>query len=271
VSAYSAMAMLSENDATKLDPIAQEFRLGIADVCRDTIEAMNAWPPDKQLYIAGPNNELRVQAFDKARAIPPAFLSRPAKGAALPRSQAAEVQKIADLANYAATIGIAQQNPGGFMEWYHRSLDAGKVLPLPDIPHFDQQHRAQLENALMAYGAEAPPVTDFDDAQIHVQIHREAEMAAQSALVFAQRNADPHGAMQAQAEIQALEQHIQQHLQMAQQNAAVNAARMAATQGGGEPASTPARGGGFLPQPRFINQLQTPRPPIRVTGSQSGS
>ena len=267
VSAYSAMAMLSENDAQKLDPIAQEFRLGIADVVRDTIEAMNEWPSDKQLYIAGEQNQLRVEMFDKAKAIPPAFLARPAKGAALPRSQAAEVQKIADLANYAATIGASQANPADWLDWYRRSLDAGKVLPLPSVASFDQQHRAELENSLMAFGAPAPPVTEYDDAQVHIPLHRNSEMQAQTALVAAQGNGDQHGVMQAQQQLQALEQHIQMHLGQAEQNAQQNAGNFGVP--GTTIPNTEAKGGGFLPQPRYINQLQTPRPPIRILGNGS--
>ncbi len=273
VSAYSAMALLSENDSVKLDPIASELQLGIADVVRDTVELMKQWPSSKLLYVAGPEDELKVQEWDAQKAIPTAYKARPAKGSALPRTQAAQVQKIADIANYSATIGEAQQDPDSWLDWYVRSLDAGELQELPQrSDHGQQVHRAAIENALMSYGAPAPPVAPYDDPQTHIQEHTDRMMAVQSEIAFAQQS-DPGRVQQLQAELEQLNLHRQAHLLQMQQNAAVNTAGAPAGLGGPPqpgappPQTVPSAAAPFPPEVRFMNEIQTPRLPYEQAKS----
>ena len=249
VSAYSAMALISENDAVKLEPVAQDFRLGVAEVVRDTIELMRQWPAGKQLLIADPGSaagHLRSAAFDAKKSIPSAFLVRPAPGGALPRSQAAEIQKIVDVVNYAATVGAAQQNPTAWLDFYVHSLNAGELQALPPDPSGSQIHKAALENGLMASNLVVLPVADYDDPNVHVPEHRSAQADASIAAEA--------GDVQAIRLVQVLEQHIQLHEAQGEANAQT-APGVPPPAGG--PASIP------LPQPRYIDQLQTPRPPNR--------
>lgn len=268
VSAYSAMALLTENDATKLDPVATDFSLGVADVVRDICETMKQWPQNKRLYIAGPEDTLKVVAWDATRAIPVAFKARPAKGAALPRTQAARVQKVADLANYAATIGIAQQDPDGWMDWYLRSLDAGDPQEFPRKGDGNaQHHKAALENAMIAYGSPAPPVAPYDDAQIHVEEHTDRMLQVSAELALAQQSGDMSQVAALQGQLQQLELHRQLHLAQAQQNAAVNTGQQPPEGLGGVPAQpngpapTGGAGGAELPLPQYMNTIQAPRMP----------
>src|SRR5207244_1440455 len=121
VSAYSAMALLSENDSLKLDPIAQDLRLGFIELSWDTMESMRNWPKEKQMEISGPDGSLRAFLFS-SNTIPERYIVNAPRQGALPRSQAAELQKINDIWNAAAAIG--QPLP---LDWYVVSLDAGKA------------------------------------------------------------------------------------------------------------------------------------------------
>jgi hypothetical protein len=269
VSAYSAMALMVEQDALKLDPIAQEFRLAIADVTRDTVEAMRQWPSDKQLLIAGDDNELDVQSFNARQAIPPAYLVRPAKGGVLPRSQAAEVQKIADLFNAAVTSGAVAQNPDAWMDWYKSSLDQGTAQDLPDQGSNQQLHKAALENVVIQQG-QVPPVADYDDPNVHIPEHRQAEAQTQMALDEAMISGDQQRAAILQQTIGRFQAHIQQHVQQQQMNqAGVQAPALNMPGANGQPAA--AVNGPQQAQPdqpyfnsravRFENQILAPMPP----------
>jgi hypothetical protein len=249
VSAYSAMALLTENDAVKLDPIAQEFKLGICDVVRDTVEAMQQWPANKQLLIAGDGDKLKAVSFQAEKAIPAAYIARPAKGGTLPRSQAAEVQKIADLWNAATVAGVVAQAPEAWIEWYKSSLDAGNALDLPRTDVVSQQlHKAALENIVMARTGNTLPVAPYDDPQVHVQAHRDEQMQLSSMAAL--------GDTDAAAGLSAIEQHVQAHLMQAQENAGQNAPLAAGAPGAPAPGGQP-----FTPFPQYENTLQTPRLP----------
>jgi hypothetical protein len=253
VSAYSAMALLTENDASKLDWIAQEFKLAVADLCRDTLEAMRQWPAQKQLLIAGDDDRLQAVAFNARAAIPPQYMVRPAKGGTLPRSQAAEVQKIADLWNAAVTCGAVAQDPVTWLEWYKRSLDAGACEDLPDMNQTAQQaHKAALENVLMARLGEPVPVAEYDNAQIHVPVHREKQGELQQAAMY--------GDQQAAVAVQAIEQHVQWHLGQAEANAASTGPQSPAP--GGQDVQQQAYDNARAVQ--YENQVLSPRAP-RVT------
>lgn len=252
VSAYSAMALLTENDATKLDVIAQEFKLGIADVTRDTLEAMKQWPSQKQLLLAGDDDRLRAVVFNARQMIPTAYMCKPAKGGTLPRSQAAEVQKVADLWNAAVTAGATVSDPVRWLDWYKRSLDAGQAEDLPDMSQqMSQVHKALLENVVMARTAQPVPVADYDDPAVHIQEHdQELSELAQAAM---------YGDQQAVAAANAIEQHKQMHLAQAQANQM--AAAPAGAQAGAASPDAQFQAFNNARAVRYENAVLAPRPP----------
>jgi hypothetical protein len=213
VTAYAALAQQLQADATKFDPIVQEFQLGIADVGRDTYEAMRQWGPQKQLLLAGDDGRLQALEFN-ATEIPAGFKVRPAKGASLPRSQAAEIQKITDLWNAAVVCGLVVQAAQDWIDWYKRSLDAGMAEELPQRDQStEQRHKAALENVVMLRTGQPLPVSDYDNVQIHVDEIDTALMDAQQRLELG----DPNAA----AQVQALAAHREMHLAQAQQQSAI--------------------------------------------------
>lgn len=213
VTTYGQLALLNENESTKFGPIAQDFKLGVCDVVRDMVEAMKQWPADKQVLIAGDENKIRALAFDAKKAIPAAFLVRPASGAALPRSEGAELQKVTDIMNQAVATGIAVGPfAADWMAWFVQSLNEGKAEEIPKVGLGVEQHRkAALENVVMVHTGQVLPVAPEDDAQIHVTEHDEEIVRLQETLA--------QGDQQADHIIQAIEQHKQLHLEQAQKNA----------------------------------------------------
>jgi hypothetical protein len=123
-----------------------------------------------------------------------------AKGAAAPRSQAAELKKIEDIFNAALTSG--QPLP---ISWLVDSLNAKEALDLPDAPADGQTDKAQLENHLMLLGDDVP-VAYYDPPLVHIPIHREGQIQAELS-----------GDV---ATWQRIEAHVQEHLLAAQENAA---------------------------------------------------
>jgi len=202
VSAYSAMALLSENDALKLDPIAQDIRLGFTELAWDTMESMRNWPKKKIMDIAGPDGALRSFIFS-SNEIPERYVVDVPNQGALPRSQAAELQKINDIWNAAASVG--QPLP---LDWYVTSLNAGKAQDLPASLTNVSKHKAELENIVMFHSKQSVPVSPEDDDLAHVEIHRSFQMQ--------QRAIADQGDAEAEAIWQALEQHCQEHLASAQ-------------------------------------------------------
>jgi hypothetical protein len=214
VTTFGQLQLLNENETVKFGPIADDFKLNVCDVVRDMVESMKQWPADKQILIAGEQNKLRAMAFDAKKAIPAAYLVRPAEGAALLRSQGAELQKVTDIMNQAINTGLAVgPNAADWVDWYDRSIAAGKALPIPSNGrNVEQRRKAALENVVMVHTGQVLPVAPEDDATIHVQEHDEeiARLSEQAAL------GDPDAAQL----IQVLEQHKQLHLMQAQQSAA---------------------------------------------------
>lgn len=217
VAAYSAMALLSENDALKLDPIAQDFAVVMDELCWDTMEQMRNWPADKKMEILGPDGRLETFLFNAAN-IPERYIVKRPHGGALPRSQAAEIQKINDI--WTASQGRLP------LTWYVDSLNAGKPMNIPPSIGDSDAHKAELENVIIQNTMQAPPVAPYDDDLKHVEIHRTAQMEAQSRLDL--------GDFSAQPEVDAFEQHIQEH----EASAAANQV----------PPLTPPMGG-MMPQP----------------------
>lgn len=194
VTAYSALALLNENNALQFDPASQDFRMEMVEVCWDTMEAMRNWPPNKQVLIAGPANTLQSFQFN-SNMIPPEYLVRPPRGGSLPRSQAAELQKIMDI--WAASAGRLP------LEWLVDSLNAGKAQDLPPSLGDAHAHKAELENIAMLSSLSSPPVAEYDDDVKHVEIHRAFQVPLQT-------QAD-QGDEKAMLQVQVLQQHIEEH------------------------------------------------------------
>lgn len=201
VAAYSAMALLTENDSLKLDPIGQDFGNVMDELCWDTMEQMRNWPSDKQMEILGPQGRLESFLFDSSN-IPSRYLVKRPHGGSLPRSQAAEIQKINDI--WAASAGRLP------LIWYVDSLNAGKPMEIPPSLGDSDSHKAELENIIILQTKKAPPVAPYDDDAKHVEIHRAAQMESQSRL--------DAGDESAQLEVDAFEQHILEHEASAEAN-----------------------------------------------------
>ena len=228
VAAYSAMALLTENDALKLDPIGQDFGKEMEELCWDTLEQMRNWPKDKRMDILGPHGRLDSFLFDSAK-IPDRYIVKRATGGALPRSQAAEIQKINDI--WGASAGRLP------LTWYVNSLNAGKPLDIPPSIGDADLHKAELENILILNTKQPPPVAPYDDDARHVEAHREAQMQAQHA-------ADA-GDPEAQELADAFEQHIMEH--------------EASARAGQVPTVTPPAGA-MLPMPPASPGEELPQP-----------
>ena len=206
---YARIALESENDADKLDPIAKDFKLGIADLSRDSLEAMRNWPEGKLLLIAGEDDRLEALTFSRSE-IPSPFMVKPPKGSSIPRSQGAELQKINDLWQAAYQSGVVAANPAAWLEWYKDSLDQGKALPMPAQSLEQQQrHKAALENVVMVRTGQPLPVAPYDDPQSHMAEHAAETNRLSEALIEAPDD------QQLQAGLQALQQHSMAHEQAA--------------------------------------------------------
>lgn len=224
VSAYSAMALLTENDSLKLDIVGRDFGQSMDQLCWDTMELMRYWEDDKRMMILGPHGRLEEFLFQSSK-IPPQYLVRRAEGGSLPRSQAAEIQKINDI--WGASAG---QLP---LSWYIDSLNAGKPQPIPPSLQDTDKHKAHLENTIILSTGMAPPVAPYDDDAVHVEIHRAEQMESQARY--------DAGDLDALDEVDAFEAHIQEHEQSAIQNGPALSA-------GGGGIVQPANPGGAAPQ-----------------------
>lgn len=199
VSAYSAFALLAEQDDRRVGPVLKSVRLELGKLAKIYVCGMRTyWLPQKQIDISGedPDGLLDSFLFDSSK-LPPEVYVKVGKGAPLPTSQAAEAQKIFDV--FDRSISSGQPQP---IEWLVDSLQAGKMEPLPKKEPQMQLDRADLENSLMAHGTPVQ-VQPYDDDEMHVQRHR----LVQEALSFVP-------AMQ--QIVQMVEQHIQDHLASSQ-------------------------------------------------------
>jgi hypothetical protein len=194
VSAYSSMALLTENDALKFDPISRDFGESMDELCWDTMEQMRNWPKDKKMEILGPTGKLEGFLFD-SNTIPERYIVQRPQGGSLPRSQAAEIQKINDI--WSASQG---QLP---LTWYVDSLNAGKPLDLPPSVSDSDLHKAELENIIIEKTGEPPPVAPYDDDIRHVEVHRAGQAEAQARL--------DAGDTSAEQIVQAYEAHCLEH------------------------------------------------------------
>lgn len=229
VSTYSQLALLKEADAVKRQEVIKERKAAIAELVEFTVyDIRTYWGDEKRIILAGDEETISAEVFNATR-IPDYFVVKTAKGAAQPRSQAAELQKVHDISDYAAQTG--QPLP---VRWLKDSYDSGQALDLPEEPAMEQVDKAELENHVLLAG-QPVGVAYYDPPEVHVPIHR-----------IAQIKADLSGDVQA---VEIIEQHIQLHQQAAQQAMLM---QMAAREGVGEPtppAPLPAPQGGGIPQP----------------------
>ena len=197
VTTYSQLALLREQATRRLESLLGQHRETIAALCEDSVcDIRRYWGPQKLIQVAGTEGVLRAQVFN-ASEWPDYTKFTFATGSALPRSQGAQLQLIQDVFSAAVTAGVTMGNPGGWISWFHDSLQAGKTLDLPIPPGDPDQRKAQYENQLMMSG-QAAQVDYFDNAMTHVPEHRLMQMEAR---------------MTNQPQLYSLvEQHIQQHL-----------------------------------------------------------
>lgn len=211
VTTYGQLAILNENEQVKRQPIIREHKAAIGALIEDSVHDMRTyWGSERNLALAGDDDHADVQVFDATK-IPAFFIVKVAKGAAKPRSQAAELKKIEDLWKGALESMAVASNPHEWVQWYKDSLEAGQALQLPAIHSDDQTDKAELENHLMLLG-QPVPVQYYDPHDIHIQIHRgaqiEAELAGdQQVWGVIEEHVQEHIAIGAKqmAEIQALE------------------------------------------------------------------
>ena len=204
VSAYAALALMGENDQTKMDPIVQGFKLSVRGVVENTLyDVRRYWPPDKIIALAGNDGLLEAVTFNASK-IPDFFQVEIAKGATRPRSQGAQIQMIYDLFEQASATGQTLT-----IDWLYESLQAGKPEPLPDLPANVHRKKAEVENQEMMAGQQVG-VAYYDPPEVHIPVHRDQQVQAELT-----------GRLQ---QAQLIELHIRQH-QMA---AALVAAEQAA-------------------------------------------
>jgi hypothetical protein len=228
VSAYSAMALLAEQDDRRVGPILKQIRVGVADSVRLTLHDIRRyWPIDKQIALAGPQGQVEQFIFNASK-LPAEILIDIPPGAARPRSQAAEIQKIFDL--FDRSISSGRPLP---LTWLKESIDAGKALPIPRDIEAMQRSKAELENILISQGQIIQP-DYFDDDMIHIEVHREAEISARM--------------MNNEQEMQALEYHIQLHSE------SMNA-KQSGVGGPGAPMGQPGAMGSTPGQPGMQSQV----------------
>ena len=242
VTTYSQLALIYEADQTKRQQINRDHKRKIKQLVEDSIYDMRRyWGPEKQIMLAG--DEQKVEAFTfNATKIPAMFIVEVARGTTQPRTQAAKLKLIDDIAQY--SLNSQQPLP---VSWVKGSYEAGNPLDLPDIPSDDQVDKAQLENHQMLLGNEVQPQY-YDPIQVHVPIHRSAQIQAEQVGDVAAWNR--------------IEQHIQMHSQLAAQNAQDVAGQMPQMPGGpGQlpPGAPGDQGGGpGHPQPGPPGQPQPP-------------
>ena len=205
VDTYSTLAQLNDNEASKRAVIIRDHRKQVARLTELSIFDMQRyWPEEKQILVAGDEDQISRAVFSK-HVIPTFYMAKVATGAPEPRSQGALLKQLDAIWAAAVQAWVAVQDGPTWIEWYAKSLAAGKPLDLPTLKANTQHDLAYLENKIMLAG-QLPPVSDYDNLQVHLPIHREAQ--------------DQARAQGDQQTLQLLIEHIQQHQQIAQANVA---------------------------------------------------
>jgi hypothetical protein len=164
----------------------------------------------------------------------------------MPRSQAAELQKINDI--WAASAGKLP------LEWYVNSLNAGKAQDLPVSLGDQQLHKAEMENILMQELKQPIPVSDSDDHMKPVESHRTAQIPWKTLADMGDPNASQVYSI--------LEAHIQEHSQTAENVAIRNSEGMMQPQNPQMPTAGPNLPPQNMPDPNGMPQVpQAPQLP----------
>ena len=178
VTTYAQPALLNENDQVKRSNILREQKQGIARLVELAVHDIRTyWGSSRQLMIASEDDKLEAMSFDASQT-PTFVMVKVAKGAALPRSQAAELKKIEELWNASLGVGATVMNPIAWLEWLKDSLEAGQALDFPQDGSDEHADKAELENYAIEAG-ELPPVQYYDPSTVHIPIHREAQIEAE--------------------------------------------------------------------------------------------
>lgn len=199
VSTYSQLALLAEKDQVKRSPMLREHRTSIGRAVEASVHYIRKyWGEQKQLLIADDDDKIDAVMLN-ANQLPEFFVVKLAKGAPKPRSQAAEIKKIEDIARYSTETGMPLP-----VDWLYDSLEAGQALEIPSKPGDDHGEKAEVENVWMGRG-QPMPVMDYDPPEVHLPIHRQAQIQA-----------DIEGDLETW---QLLEQHVLEHQQVAMMQA----------------------------------------------------
>jgi hypothetical protein len=226
VTNYSQLSLLREQSQVKRQPIYIERKNGIAKLVELSVyDIRTYWGPEKQIMLAGDDDRITAEMFNATR-IPDFYVVRVAKGAAKPRSQAGELQKIQDVWTAAIAAGAVVTAPDQWVNWFKSSLEHGQPLDLPDSPSDDQAQKAEIENHMMLQGIEIQP-RYWEPPEVHVPRHRQAQIQA-----------DEVGDL---AAYERIERHIQATLQLQMQNAIAIQS--------GAPVGQPAASSGMTPPP----------------------
>lgn len=196
---YSAVALLAEQDRRSLDPIVKSFQKVVCHLVEDSLYSIRQyWPAEKQISVAGPDGTLRAFTFQKSD-LPDLMKVTIAEDDAKPRSQAAMLKMVDDIATY--SVNSRQPLP---VDWVLRSYKSGQPVDLPPAPTNAQVEKAQYENQLLVEGQ--PVTVDyFDNHALHVAEHRQVQVQAR---------------LSGRQDIwDAVEQHVQEHLAASAQNA----------------------------------------------------
>lgn len=196
VTAFSAMALLAEQDERRVGPVLKAARFGISDALLITLDLVKRyWADGKHMAVAGPDGRVATMQY-QSKQLPDEFYFDLSKSAPLPTSPAIESQKIFDIFHSAIACGTPLPP-----EWLKESLDQGKALPFPKREEQVQQRAAEYENYLMEKGMQVMPKY-FDDDFIHIQVHRH----------YQTENAATPGTEQL---AQLMEMHILMHMEQA--------------------------------------------------------
>jgi hypothetical protein len=166
------------------------------------------WPHQKQIMVSGPEEgAFKSETFLNAK-IPTWFMEKVGEGAAVPRSQAAELSKIDAIWGAAAATGvITGPNAQKWAEWYDRSVDATEAQDLPEEATDSQAEVAKYENSVMMNTDQVPPPAAHDIQPTHMPIHREAlDQARAAGDIAAAQRIQQHIDLSTQSEIVARKQ-----------------------------------------------------------------
>jgi hypothetical protein len=178
VPTYSQLALLREQETRKLDATIQQSKQTVARLIEDSsYDIGRYWGRDKQIAIAGPDGQLKAFSFNATSLQEMFYRVETAKGAAKPRTQAAQLQLITDLWNAALNSGVAKVDPVRWLAWLKESYEHGKAVDMPTMPPDYNQTFVEYAKATLAKG-ELPPLPDYIDPQVVVPAVREVETDA---------------------------------------------------------------------------------------------